>query len=291
MNIKHLFSALFMMATFCSSTTLTLAADEPASVGYSLQDLLVTPTRVLFEGNMPTTELALVNRSDKAHTYAISFVQCRMSENGEIKEIDKATPPDPNDRFADTFVRFTPRRVILEPRQVQMVRMMLRKPSDLADGEYRSHLSFRLIPTAESAVKPDSVTRGIQIKLVPIYGVTIPVIVRHGSLTATTRLSGLRLDPKGNEGKPALAFSIEREGSRSTYGDIEALWKAPGSKALSVALIKGVAVYTPNAKRTMLLALTSPKGVDLRGGELTVRYTGQENGAEQLLAEGKIAVP
>lgn len=280
-----------MMATFCSSTTLTLAADEPASVGYSLQDLLVTPTRVLFEGNMPTTELALVNRSDKAHTYAISFVQCRMSENGEIKEIDKATPPDPNDRFADTFVRFTPRRVILEPRQVQMVRMMLRKPSDLADGEYRSHLSFRLIPTAENAVKPDSVTRGIQIKLVPIYGVTIPVIVRHGSLTATTRLSGLRLDPKGNEGKPALAFSIEREGTRSTYGDIEALWKAPGSKALSVALIKGVAVYTPNAKRTMLLALTSPKGVDLRGGELTVRYTGQENGAEQLLAEGKIAVP
>lgn len=280
-----------MMATFCSSTTLTLAADEPASAGYSLQDLLVTPTRVLFEGNMPTTELALVNRSDKAHTYAISFVQCRMSENGEIKEIDKATPPDPNDRFADTFVRFTPRRVILEPRQVQMVRMMLRKPSDLADGEYRSHLSFRLIPTAENAVKPDSVTRGIQIKLVPIYGVTIPVIVRHGSLTATTRLSGLRLDPKGNEGKPALAFSIEREGTRSTYGDIEALWKAPGSKALSVALIKGVAVYTPNAKRTMLLALTSPKGVDLRGGELTVRYTGQENGAEQLLAEGKIAVP
>lgn len=291
MNIKNLLSALVMAATMFGSTGVAVAADEPAAAGYSLQDLLVTPTRVLFEGNMPTTELALVNRSDKAHTYAISFVQCRMSENGEIKEIEKGTPADPNDRFADTFVRFTPRRVILEPRQVQMVRMMLRKPSDLADGEYRSHLSFRLIPTAENAVKPDSVSRGIQIKLVPIYGVTIPVIVRHGSLTATARLSGIHIDPKGNEGKPALALTIEREGTRSTYGDIEVLWKGPGSKALSVALIKGIAVYTPNAKRTMIVALTTPKGVEIRGGELTVRYTGQENGAERLLAESRIAVP
>jgi P pilus assembly chaperone PapD len=291
MNIKNLLSALVMTATMFGSAGLAIAADEPAAAGYSLQDLLVTPTRVLFEGNMPTTELALVNRSDKAHTYAISFVQCRMSENGEIKEIEKGTPADPNDRFADTFVRFTPRRVILEPRQVQMVRMMLRKPSDLADGEYRSHLSFRLIPTAESAVKPDSVTRGIQIKLVPIYGVTIPVIVRHGSLSATARLSGLHIDSKGNQGKPALALTIEREGTRSTYGDIEALWKAPGSKELSVALIKGIAVYTPNAKRTMIVALTTPKGVEIRGGELTVRYTGQENGAERLLAESRIAIP
>jgi P pilus assembly chaperone PapD len=291
MNIKNLLSALVMTATMFGSAGLAIAADEPAAAGYSLQDLLVTPTRVLFEGNMPTTELALVNRSDKAHTYAISFVQCRMSENGEIKEIEKGTPADPNDRFADTFVRFTPRRVILEPRQVQMVRMMLRKPSDLADGEYRSHLSFRLIPTAENAVKPDSVSRGIQIKLVPIYGVTIPVIVRHGSLTATARLSGIHIDPKGNEGKPALALTIEREGTRSTYGDIEVLWKGPGSKALSVALIKGIAVYTPNAKRTMIVALTTPKGVEIRGGELTVRYTGQENGAERLLAESRIAIP
>jgi P pilus assembly chaperone PapD len=285
MNIKHLFSALFMAATMLGSTRPVMAADEPASGGYSLQDLLVTPTRIVFEGNMQTTELALVNRSDKAHTYAISFVQCRMSENGEIKEIDKGTSPDPDDRFADTLIRFTPRRVILEPRQVQVVRMMLRKPADLADGEYRSHLSFRLIPSAEDAVKPDSVSRGIQIKLVPIYGVTIPVIVRQGSLTATTRLSGLRLDSRN------LHVTIEREGTRSTYGDIEALWKAPGSKALSVALIKGVAVYTPNAKRTMVIALSSPKGVEIRGGELTVRYTAQANGAERLLAESKIALP
>ena len=280
MKFKRLFSTLLMAAAFFSSAKTAMAADEPTS---SIQDLLVTPTRVVFEGNMPTTELALVNRSEKPHTYAISFVQCRMSEAGEIKEIDATDPPNPQEHFADTLVRFTPRRVILEPRQVQMVRMMLRKPADLAEGEYRSHLSFRLIPTAENAVKPDSVSSGIQIKLIPIYGVTIPVIVRHGSLKSTTRLSSLRFDAKG------IHFTIEREGSRSTYGDLVVQWKGKG-KAVTVGEMNGVALYTPNPKRTVSMALSPPKGVELKDGEVIVRYTSKENNTEQLIAEGKIAV-
>ncbi len=285
MKIKSLLSVLFVVVATLGNGKFALAADTPASAGSSIQDLLITPTRLVFEGEMRTAELALVNRSEKVHTYAISFVQCRMSETGEIKEIDTTTPADPQEHFADPFVRFTPRRVILEPRQVQMVRMMLRKPADLAEGEYRSHLSFRLIPSAEDAVKPDSVSRGIQIKLIPIYGVTIPVIVRHGSLKATTRLSGLRYDSKG------LHLTIERDGSRSTYADLMVQWKSKGSKAVTVGAMNGVAVYTPNPKRNVLLALSPPKGIELSGGELIVRYISTENGAEQLIAESQIAVP
>jgi P pilus assembly chaperone PapD len=284
MNINSLFSALFMAVIIFGNGKSTEAA-EPSSAGSSIQDLLVTPTRLVFEGEVRTAELALVNRSNIAHTYALSFVQCRMSETGEIKEIDKSIPAEPQEHFADSLVRFTPRRVILEPRQVQMVRMMLRKPADLADGEYRSHLNFRLIPSTEDAVKPDSVSRGIQIKLIPIYGVTIPVIVRHGSLVATTRLSDLHFDAKG------LHFAIEREGSRSTYGDLVVQWKGTTGKAVTVGAMNGVAVYSPNPKRTVTLALSPPKGVELRGGELIVRYIGKENDTEQLIAENKIAVP
>ncbi len=284
MKIKPLFSTLLMATALFGSAKSAIAADEAASVASSIQDLLVTPTRVVFEGNMQTTELTLVNRSEQPHTYAISFVQCRMSEIGEIKEIDATTPPDPQEHFADSLIRFTPRRVILEPRQGQVVRMMLRKPAGLADGEYRSHLSFRLIPSAENAVRTDSVSSGIQIKLVPIYGVTIPVIVRHGSLKATARLSDLRIDSKG------LHFTIEREGNRSTYGDLVVQWKGKG-KAVTVGAINGIAVYTPNLKRTVSLTLSPPKGVELRGGELSIRYSTKENDKEQLIAENQIVIP
>lgn len=291
MNMKHLFSVLFMAAMMFASAKSAIAAEEPASDSYSLQDLLVTPTRVVFEGDRRTTELALVNRSNKTHAYAISFVQCRMTETGDIKEIGKDAIANPDEHFADSLVRFSPRRVTLEPRQAQMVRMQLRKPADLAEGEYRSHLSFRLIPSAEEAVKPDSASRGIQIRLVPIYGVSIPVIVRQGSLAATARMSALHLDSKGIQGKPALSMTIEREGARSTYGDVDVFWKASGSKLLTVALVKGVAVYTPNTKRTMLLTLSPPVGTDLRGGQLIVRYINRENGTEQVIAENQLTVP
>ncbi len=282
MKKKVLASLLFMVFAIFSNGKSALAADAPPS---SIQDLLVTPTRVVFEGEMRTAELALVNRSNIVHTYALSFVQCRMSETGEIKEINTTTPAGPDDHFADSLVRFSPRRVILEPRQVQMVRMMLRKPADLTEGEYRSHLSFRLIPNTENAIKPDSVSRGIQIKLIPIYGVTIPVIVRHGSQKATTRLSALRFNAK------TLYFTIEREGSCSTYGDLIVQWKGRDGKLVAVGAMNGVAVYTPNPKRTVSLDLSPPKGVELRGGELIVRYVGKENDTEQLIAEGQIAVP
>ncbi|MGB7509790.1 MAG: hypothetical protein WBP54_00715 [Pelodictyon phaeoclathratiforme] len=284
MKIKAFVSALFMAFIIVGNSKSTEAA-EPASAGYSLQDLLITPTRVVFEGEMRTAELALVNRSDKTHSYALSFLQCRMSESGEIKEIDANSPVIPEERFADKYVRFTPRRVILEPRQVQMVRMLLRKPSDLADGEYRSHLSFRLIPSTEDAIKPDSVGRGIQIKLIPIYGVTIPVIVRHGSLTSTARLSNLRFDAQG------LHLTIEREGGRSTYGDLLVFWKNKDSKSVAVGVMNGIAVYTPNPKRSVTLALSPPKGVELRSGELNVRYIAREKDTEQLIAESQITIP
>jgi P pilus assembly chaperone PapD len=283
MKIKTLLAALCMVIAIFSNSKSALAAETPPSS--SMQDLLVTPTRIVFEGDMRTAELALVNRSNTAHTYALSFVQCRMSETGEIHEIAKTDPVNPQERFADSLVRFTPRRVILEPRQVQMVRMMLRKPADMAEGEYRSHLNFRLIPSAEDAVKPDSVSRGIQIKLVPIYGVMIPVIVRHGALKATATLSGLRFDAEG------LHLTIEREGNRSIYGDMVVLWKTTGSKAVTVGLINGIAVYTPNQKRSVVMALSPPKGVELRDGELSVRYIGKQNDTEQLIAESHLAIP
>ena len=289
MNVKTLIST-FCVALLCLGSVQPSAAGESSSAGYSLQDLLVTPTRIVLEGASRSAEVALVNRSNSPRTYAISFVNYRMSEDGEFKEIGSSTPPRPDERFAAAYVRFTPRRVVLEPGQAQMVRLQLLMPSDLPDGEYRSHLSLRLVPDAGDAAKPDSLGRGVRIRLVPIYGVTIPVIVRHGALTASTRLTGLHLKNNSTASAPILSFAFERDGSRSTYGDIEALWKPQRGKPVSVGVMKGVAVYTPNARRNISLQLTPPKGLDLRGGQLIVRYIDPDNGEKSILAESQLAI-
>ncbi len=287
MNIKIFVSALILAGTFFCFREAAAAGDPVPT--YSLQDLLVIPRRVVFEGAMRTAQLSLVNRGNRQLTYAISFVNYRMTDDGSVKEITK---PEVDERFAEAYVRFTPRRVVLEPGQVQMLRMQLLKPSDLAEGEYRSHLAFRVIPAAQDAAQPDSAGRGISIRLIPIYGLSIPVIVRHGSLNATVRLTGLNLSSKGNPANSVLSLVIERDGGRSIFGDVEAVWNAHGSKPVVVSRINALAVYTPNAKRTLAMTLSPPKGLVMKGGELSVRFIEKRtDDTEFVAAETNLAIP
>ena len=90
----------------------------------------------------------------------------------------------------------------------------------------------------------------MSISLTPIYGVTIPIIVRQGNLQATAAIS----NPRITETKygPAIAFTLTRAGTRSTYGRIRIT--RPGfDKPLVEA--RGIAVYAEVGERTLVTAL------------------------------------
>ena len=60
-----------------------------AQLFFSLQtmaqgDLLVTPSRVVFEGTKQKEQLNLLNMGQDTATYTISFVQRRMKEDGSL---------------------------------------------------------------------------------------------------------------------------------------------------------------------------------------------------------------
>ena len=65
----------------------------------------------------------------------------------------------------------------LGPNESQVIKIQLNKTNDLATGEYRSHLYFRAVPAemplGESKPAKDS---SISIKLIPVFGISIPVI-------------------------------------------------------------------------------------------------------------------
>lgn len=276
--------ALFLFSLLLANPASSSAEESKSSVSYGLTDLLVSPERIVFEENSRMAEIALINQSNRRLTYGISFIQYRMSETGGMKEIKE---PEQGEKFASPYVRFTPRRVILEPRQTQMVRMMLSKAQNLADGEYRSHLLFSVIPeTKEAADDSGKSPKGLEIQLIPVYGISIPVIFRQGSLSLDTRLVGLRLEKKADPAKPLLSFMIERAGSRSCFGDLEAEWKGK-----MIGQIRGVAVYTPNATRTVSIQLSLSKEIVLQGGQLNLRYIDRSGGTEKVLAESSLAIP
>ena len=247
-------------------------------------------TRVVFDGPKRTAELSLLNIGDKPATYRISFIHQRMNEDGKLEEIKTGGP---GEQFVDDLVRFTPRQVVLEPRVAQVVRLQLRLPAALDTGEYRSHLLFRAVPvagTSSETTAPATAQQGVSIKITPIYGVSIPVIVRHGATSATAALANLKLQT-GPVGVPLISGRINRMGNRSVYGDMQVAFAAHGGAFKPIGRVGGVAVYTPNAGRNFLLKLTPPEGLELRNGALRVTYRQQAEEGGAVLAEGVLTIP
>jgi P pilus assembly chaperone PapD len=255
----------------------------------AMANLMLHPTRVVFDKNQRAAQIELINSGTESATYRIGIVNRRMNEAGEVGPVDT---PLAGEQFADAMLRFSPRQVTLAPGTSQTVRVMLRKPAELAAGEYRSHMHFEKLPDAvatSAEAKPEA-ERQIGIVLKVLVGASIPVIVRHGDTTAAVRLTSLELRDAGGA-SPQLALQLERSGNSSVYGDLVATFTPRGGSPVEVARAGGVAVYTPNPLRRSSLALTPPKGVSLAHGELRVSYRERPDAGGKLLAEAALALP
>ena len=224
-------------------------------------DLLVAPTRVVLDGRRGT-EVVLNNIGDEVATYRITAELRRMEPDGKLVDV---TTSNAKEQAAQEMVLYAPRRITLPPNQPQAIRLSARAPEGLADGEYRVHLLFRAVPPPQPAAAPEKV-EGIAFRLIPIYGVTIPVIVRLGKLEAKAALSNIRKVVE--DGKPAIALDITRAGERSTYGEIRVL---KAGIADPIALVKGVAVYAEVNQRSVTVAI-DPAHAAQASGQVTVQY-------------------
>ena len=251
-------------------------------------NLLITPRRVVFEGSVKTQELNLANTGKDTARYNVSIIQYRMNEDGSFVEI---TEPDPGQNFADKNIRFFPRSVTLAPNEAQVVKMQLTKTNTLTPGEYRSHVYFRAVPMekalGEEETRKDSA--GISVQLIPIFGITIPVIIRVGESTTKVTLTDLAVE-MANDTLPRLKMTFNRSGNMSVYGDISVKYKSPEGKITEVGVVKGIAVYTPNALRRFLLDLKRLPEVDYRKGSLTVEYTTQSDVKSEKLAKAELTL-
>ena len=254
-------------------------------------NLLITPKRAVFEGNKRSMDLNLANVGEDTATYAISLVQIRMTEEGGFETI---TEPDEGQLFASPYLRFFPRSVTLGPNEAQTVKVQLVKAGSLAPGEYRSHVYFRAVPE-EKPLGEEEVTQqdpaSISVKLVPIFGITIPVIIRVGKPDVRVTLSDLVLSFE-NDTIPKLKFTFNRAGNYSVYGDITVDHISPGGTVTRVGIANGIAVYTPNTKRNFEFSLFTDKGVDYSAGSLIVTYSAPSDmkpekyaGAELMLSQ------
>ncbi|PWF47997.1 fimbrial biogenesis chaperone [Massilia glaciei] len=258
----------------------------------AVADLMVSPTRIVFEKNQRAAQLDLINNGKESATYRISVVNRRMSETGEFIPIESAGP---GEQFAGDLLRYSPRQVVLAPGAGQVVRIMVRKPAGLADGEYRSHLQFDRIPTAEGATSiaaPAAAAPGeLAVRLTMMAGLSITVIVRQGENTAKAAISALELPATLDGQRPAVAAVLHRSGNSSIYGDLAVTFTPRGGEAVTVGKAGGVAVYAPNPLRRLRINLEPPAGLALTRGTLRLTYRERPATGDKLLAEAAIELP
>jgi hypothetical protein len=252
-------------------------------------NLLVTPRRVVFDGSSRVMELNLANTGRDTARYNISFIQYRMTEEGAFEEI---TEPDPGQFFADNHLRFFPRSVTLAPNEAQTVRMQVVGRERLDPGEYRSHVYFRAVPNqvALGEEDPNRDTTSVSVRLIPIFGITIPVIIRVGEPTTEVYISDLVLD-KPEEGSPQLQMTFNRSGNMSVYGDLNVTHVSAEGTETIVGVVNGIAVYTPNALRRFRLELNPPEGVSLDSGKLLITYNAQSDVKPETYASAQLELP
>ena len=250
-------------------------------------DLLITPRRVVLDARKRSMDLSLANIGKDTATYTISLVQIRMTDAGTFETI---TDPDEGQMFASPYLRFFPRSVTLSPDEVQTIKIQATGTRELAPGEYRSHLYFRAVPKekplGEDVPAPQDPS-SISIKLIPVFGITIPVIIRTGEPSVSVSLSDLRLQFE-QDTIPRLGFTFNRSGDYSVYGDIAVDHIAPDGKTVRVGIANGIAVYTPNTIRTFEFNLMSPPEVNFRQGRLLVTFSAPSDVRPEKYAEAEL---
>lgn len=235
-------------------------------------NLLITPKRIVFEGSKRSEELNLANIGTDTATYIISLVQIKMKEDGSFEQIIEV---DSSQKIASNNLRFFPRSVRLGPNDAQSVKVQLLKTNELSTGEYRSHLYFRAAlsdkPLGTDDKKNDSV---VSVQLTPIFGITLPVLIRVGESTTKLTLSNSSISV-GADGAPVYKVIINRLGNMSSYGDITVNYISTEGIITRVGLVKGLAVYTPNSKREFQLKLENNSNINYKSGKLHISYTDQ----------------
>lgn len=268
----------------------------PAGAVGGMGDVNIFPKRVVINDRQRVVSIGLYNRGTAPSDYDITILDRMMTPDGQL--LDLAAVEDPVQRArvntASSMLRWSPRRVVLQGSDSQTVRIMARVPEGLPAGEYRSHFIATAIPPGgDGSFSIDDATgaaqgNGIGVRIVPRFGISIPVIVRVGETTLQVALKDVKLVSLPQ--RTGLSFTITRGGNRSAFGDIEVT--SAGSRT-PIALLKGIGVYTEIGQREVTIPLAPEANPALyrSGARLTLTYRDDDFAPGQILAKQEYIVP
>jgi len=212
--------------------------------------LFIYPTLVIFEGGERSGEITVTNRGDETGTFEMSWTDMTMNADGGLVKYEGEAPP----WSLQSYVRFSPRRVTLEPLESQVIRIAVRRGLDIPEGEYYSH--FRVLtlnsedPSADLSDAEEEDT-GAVVTIAARSAVAIPIVWRNSQATSSASIDSVRIDPDANQ----LSVDVRRHGLLSVRGYLQVIETAPDGTRSFLAEPVPLVIYPSLDARTMAIDL------------------------------------
>jgi hypothetical protein len=230
------------------------------SLSYAQGVLTIFPKRVELDMRQRTFTVSVANASAEVARYRVELIDKVMSPEGRVDNLPEGQTYD---RTAAPFVRYSPRTIELRPGETQAIRIIARRDIDMVDGEYRTFLNVRELPREGGVSVDEALQPGeISVRIVPLFNIAIPIILRSGSLSFQSTLENVRRESRDIDGQQVdgIAATLTRSGDRSAYGNLYVLMADPENpgRDLVVGGLFGVAVYPELTSRQVFVPMRMP---------------------------------
>ena len=207
--------------------------------------LLIHPTMVMFEGNVRSATINVINRGDGDGVFEINWIDYAMTPEGGLLKTDGLA-----DWSIQPYVRYSPRRISLAPGETQIVKIAIRRQTDLAEGEYYSHFRVLTINPNEAELGDDSETQ-TSVQVSARTATAIPIIWRNSDDEPTAELGSAEFN--ANTGQ--LEVTVKRKGNISVRGFLHVLGETEDGVETELADTTHFVIYANLDERIAKIAL------------------------------------
>ena len=222
----------------------------------------VSPTAVYISSRNPSALLTLINTGSRPEEIELSlgFGYPVSDSTGQLRVDIVETAPSGEPSVAQ-YLRVFPRRLVLQPGQRQVVRVMVAMPAGAADGEYWG----RVLVKSRGGEPPVEQTQGnVRMQLTLETTFATAVFFHKGEVKTGIAIPSATAQRAGDSVQ--FTIDLKREGNSAFLGHVRAeLLAANGSTVAEVEDV--VAVYRTLRRRFVLRT-----GAPLPAGRYTVRY-------------------
>jgi P pilus assembly chaperone PapD len=222
----------------------------------------VSPTAVYITSRNPSALLTLINTGSRAEEIELSIAfGYPVSDSTGVLRVDIVDSAAAGEPSLTSYLRVFPRRLVLQPGQRQVVRVMVAMPAGAADGEYWG----RVLVKSRGGEPPIEQSQGnvhMQLSLETTFATA--VFFHKGEMKTGVAVSSAAARRLGDSVQ--FTLDLKRDGNSAFLGRIRT--ELLDAKGTTVAEVEDVVAVYRTLRRRFVLRTGKP----LPPGAYTVRY-------------------